>query len=284
MTVNPLNCLSVDVEDWFNILDTNKAPLISDWGNMDIRFIKSLEKLLQLFSKYNVKSTFFWLGWFGERYPKLVKACYEAGHEIASHGYGHVLAYQVGRNEFVTDIVKGKNVLEDIIGDTVKGFRAAGFSTSNETSWAFDEIKAAGYIYDSSIFPASRGHGGMIGAELAPHFIQTPSGPLLEFPQSMINIMGHRFSFFGGGYLRLAPLSLIKVATKKLHKLGRPLIVYIHPREIDPSHPRLPLPLIRRFKCYVNLESTFKKLEWFCTNISFTSMIKMAEAFPPSSN
>jgi hypothetical protein len=139
MVADPLNCMSVDVEDWFNILDTNKAPLINDLSSMEIRFIKPIERLLKLFDKYNVKSTFFWLGWFGERYPKLVKTCYEAGHEIASHGYGHVLAYKVGRKEFAMDITKGKNVLQDIIGDTVKGFRAAGFSTLNGTSWAFDE-------------------------------------------------------------------------------------------------------------------------------------------------
>ena len=283
MATDPMNCLSVDVEDWFNILDTNMAPNMSDWGGLEIRFQKPLERILQLFEKYNVKSTFFWLGWFGERYPKLVKACYEAGHEIASHGYCHVQAYQVGQKEFAKDIRKGKNVLEDILGAEVKGFRSAGSSIKEGTRWVFDEIKAAGYIYDSSILPPVIDHGVTFGTDLEPHFIRTESGPLLEFPLSMVQIMSFRICLFSGGYLRLAPLPLIKIGTKILHKQGRPLIVYIHPREIDTNHPRLPLSIIKKFRCYVNLKSSFRKIEWYCQNYPFTPMIKMAEAFPPSS-
>jgi hypothetical protein len=52
--------------------------------------------------------------------------------------------------------------------------------------------------------------------------------------------------------------------------------VYVHPREIDANHPRLPLPLMRRFKCYVNLSSTMPKLRWLCKHHEFTTMKTVA--------
>jgi polysaccharide deacetylase family protein (PEP-CTERM system associated) len=273
------NFFSVDVEDWFNILDCDQAPLIDQWAEQDIYFQKPLNDLLAMLDATKTQATFFWLAWFAERYPDLVRRCYNAGHEIASHGYGHVLAYQAGRKVFAEDIKKSKKILENIIQAPVNGFRAAGFSTLNDTMWTFEEIKDAGYLYDSSVFPASRGHGGMHDSKLEPHLISTKSGDLLEFPQSMIEILGKRVSFFGGGYLRLAPLSMIKWGIKQLKNDGRPLIVYIHPREVDPAHPRLTLPFIRRFKCYVNLKSTMKKLEWICKNHDFITMNQAIEIY-----
>ena len=70
-----------------------------------------------------------------------------------------------------------------------------------------------------------------------------------------------RLSLFGGGYLRLAPWHAVQWGIKRLAAEHLPVIVYVHPREIDPEHPRLPMPLFRRFKSYVNLKSTYRKLE-----------------------
>ena len=233
--------------------------------------------MLEMLNRHNVRATFFWLGWMAERHLQLVQRCHEEGHEIASHGYGHVLAYEVGRDNFFKDICHDKAPLEDITGQEVLGVRAAGFSTKDDTQWTFEKIKAAGYTYDSSVFPASHGHGGMLQSQLAPYLINTNAGDLIEIPQSMIEIFGKRMSFFGVGYLRIAPKSLIKWGISKLHNAERPLIVYIHPREIDPDHPRLPLHWKRRFKCYVNLKSTMGKLEWLCKSYKFVTMRELAE-------
>jgi hypothetical protein len=143
----------------------------------------------------------------------------------------------------------------------------------------FDEIRAAGYIYDSSIFPASRGHGGMTRCQLEPHVVQTTAGELVEIPQSMVEILGRRMSFFGGGYLRLAPMQLIRWGIRELARAQRPLIVYVHPREVDPDHPRLPLPPWRRFKCYVNLHTTFQKVKWLCETYRFSTMRDLMNAY-----
>ncbi len=272
-----LNCLTIDVEDWFHILDCPVVPSFEQWGGLEGRVEEPMERILDMLAARNVKATFFWLGWIAQRNEGLLRRCVEGGHEVASHGYAHLLAYEAGREAFGDDIIKGKKVIEDIAGVEVKGFRAAGFSTTNDTNWTFDEICKAGYVYDSSVFPASRGHGGAAGSRMQPHIMETPSGRLAEFPQSVIEVAGKRISLFGGGYLRLAPKPIIRWGVAKLHAQGRPLVVYIHPREVDPQHPKLPLPTVRKFKCYVNLKSTMPKLEMLCRMGGFQTMGQMAD-------
>ena len=116
----------------------------------------------------------------------------------------------------------------------------------------------------------------MPDSQLGPHITETQNGPLVEVPVSAVEVMGKRLNLFGGGYLRLSPQWLIRWGIKKLHVAEHPLIVYVHPREIDPDHPRLPLSLIRRFKCYVNLKTTMPKLKWLCENYEFVPMRDLA--------
>lgn len=280
---NPNNksklCLTIDVEDWFHILETSVVPSIGHWSSLESRIERNLDKLLILLNSFSAKCTFFWLGWLAERHKNLVRECLRAGHEIASHGYGHVLAHEVGYQDFREDTLRSKVILEDITGVTIRGFRAAGFSTTKETDWAFDVIKEAGYQYDASVFPAPHAHGGMPDWLIGPHFIETQNGHLLEVPSSVVVILSHRISFFGGGYLRLAIKPMIRWGLKRLQAAGQPLVVYVHPREIDPDQPRLPLPAIRRFKSYVRLKSTLSKLEWLCRQHSVCSMLDTVEDY-----
>lgn len=272
-----INVLTIDVEDWFHILDSPAVPDFRKWGDLELRAHIGLERLLQLFEDTNTKATFFWLGWTAERFPKLVRECRESGHEIASHGYSHLLAYKVGKDRFREDIRKAKHILEDITGDYVFGFRAPGFGITGKTPWAFSTIREIGYIYDSSIFPANRGHGGISGSPLGPYFIRTDRGLIAEIPMSVIHFCHKRIGLFGGGYLRLATKNLIDWAIKRLRRSNQPLILYVHPREVDPDHPRLALSLTRKFKCYVNLKSTMPKVTWLCNNQLFCTMYDLFE-------
>jgi polysaccharide deacetylase family protein (PEP-CTERM system associated) len=247
---------SVDVEDWFHILDVPSAPVISEWAGLPSHVEKNFRKLLDLFSDCNVQVTCFFLGWVGERFPHLVKEAVARGHEIASHGYGHQLVFNQTRDQFHDDVRRARLLLEDISGTPVVGYRAPGFSTTEDTPWFFEALVAAGYQYDSSVFPAARGHGGIRDGRREPHRMDEVG--LVEFPISVGDMMSKRVCFFGGGYLRLFPYWLIR---KKAHEVlaeGRPVVFYIHPREIDPRHPRLPMSRKRTFKSYVNLETT----EW----------------------
>lgn len=258
------DALTIDVEDWFHILDTSAAPRMAQWDQLESRIERNMLRMLDLLAEAGVRGTFFWLGWAARRHPGLVRRCVAAGHEIASHGYGHLLAYQAGPRAYLVDLLKARKILEDITGQAVRGFRAPGFGITDEAQWAFEVIVEAGYTYDSSVFPAARGHGGMTTDRLAPHRMSTPSGSLVEVPMSVVEWLGRRAALFGGGYLRLAPWWLIRKGIRHLHGHRRPLIVYLHPREIDPDQPRLPLTRARAFRSYVNLRTTLPKLRALC--------------------
>ncbi|MCK4539357.1 MAG: polysaccharide deacetylase family protein [Candidatus Krumholzibacteria bacterium] len=265
------NILSVDVEDWFHILGLSSTPDINKWNNLESRVKSNFYTLLDEFDKTDTKVTCFFLGWVAEKFPEIVKEACQRGHEIASHGYSHRLIGAMSRQEFSDDIIQTKVLLENISGQTVIGYRSPGFSIIKSTTWALDELIKAGYKYDSSIFPASRGHGGISDANLFPHIIETEHGSIREFPLSVAIVSKMRICFFGGGYLRLFPYSIIRHMSKRVNKEGRPVIYYVHPREIDPGHPRLSMGWKRQFKSYINLGSTMPKLKRLLSEQQLTS-------------
>lgn len=256
-----MECIfSVDVEDWYHILDVPSAPALAQWENLPSRVESNFYRLLELLSEHRVSATCFFLGWIAKRFPHLVKAAAAAGHEIASHGFSHRLVYQMAPPDFVDDALRARRILEDAAGCRVLGYRAAGFSITEKTPWFFDALIDAGYVYDSSVFPAARGHGGMRSACRRPYRFVGHRGQLVEFPATVVSAFGGGLCLFGGGYLRLFPLPLIVRMASRVLSGGLPVIFYVHPREMDPRQPRLAMNASRRFKSYVNLSSTEKKV------------------------
>jgi len=273
---------SVDVEDWFHILDIPGGPPLAAWNSLPSRVEKNFERLLDLFSAHEASVTCFFLGWVAERFPHLVKEASRRGHEIASHGYAHRLVYEMSHQEFSEDAMRSRTLLEDLAGAPVLGYRSAGFSVTDQSPWFFDALAETGYQYDSSVFPAARGHGGMASSPRVPHYIGKNGSGILEFPITVADVLGKPLCFFGGGYLRLFPYSLIQRMTRQVLDEGRPVIFYIHPREVDPSHPRLPMGVVRRFKSYVNLHSTESKLDRILTDFPVTPFRAFLEQDQPA--
>lgn len=251
---------SVDVEDWFHILDLPDAPDLAAWAELPSHVEKNFRVLLDLFSERGIHVTCFFLGWVAERFPHLVREAVARGHEVASHGYAHQLVYALGPDSFLEDIKKAKGLIEDAAGREVRGYRCPGFSVTESTPWFFDKVAEAGYRYDSSVFPAPRGHGGLRSDKYAPYTMQTAHGPLVEFPITVVKVLGRPMCLFGGGYLRLAPYPLVREAGKLVTRERRPVVFYLHPREIDPEQPRMDMPPLRRFKSYINVEGTREKV------------------------
>jgi len=268
-----MKCIfTVDVEDWFHILDVPSTPPLSAWDSLPSRVEKNFLKLLDIFAEKDVRVTCFFLGWVAEKFPHLVKEAESRGHEIASHGYAHRLVYQMSPAEFLADALKSKKLLEDLSGRSILGYRSSGFSVTEKTPWFFDALMEAGYQYDSSVFPGVREHGGLKGASLAPYRLNGGSRDFVEFPITIVKVWGKPVCFFGGGYLRLFPYFLIKRMTDRVLTEGRPAIFYIHPREIDPNHPRLPMRPAREFKSYVNLSSTEGKIRNLLSDFQMTTL------------
>lgn len=259
--MNPIvNALTVDVEDYFQV--SAFAPYIDRewWGSMECRIERNVDRLLIRFEAADAKATFFTLGWIAQRYPQVVRRIVGAGHELASHGYGHLRASQQNRQEFVADIESSKKILEDISGARVTGYRAPSFSIGSENMWAFDCLQEAGYLYSSSIYPVQHDHYGMPNA---PRFAFNVGKNLTEIPVSTVVIFGRNWPAGGGGYFRLRPYLISRWAISRLNiKERQPAVFYLHPWEIDPKQPRVPgIDLRTRFRHYINLNRTELRLQ-----------------------
>jgi polysaccharide deacetylase family protein (PEP-CTERM system associated) len=207
-----------------------------------------------LFAAHDVKATFFMLGWVAERYPDLVRRIVDAGHELASHGYTHTRVTQQTPKVFSEDIAKTKALLEDIAGCEVLGYRAASYSIVSETLWAHDLLQQAGYRYSSSIYPI---HHDLYGIPNAPRFpyIHRKDG-LLEIPITTVSLLKHNLPCGGGGYFRLLPYRMSRLAMRHVNKTDRqPCVFYFHPWEMDPEQPRQQgISRKTRFRHYLNLD------------------------------
>jgi polysaccharide deacetylase family protein (PEP-CTERM system associated) len=267
---------TIDVEDWFHIMEVTGTPDLTAWDSLPTHIERNFRTLLELLAAYNVKATCFVLGWVARRFPRLLREAAELGHDIASHGYDHRVVSGLSPAQFREDIRTAKAAIEDAIGGPVHGYRAPGFSITWHTPWAFDEIIEAGYIFDSSVFPAAHGHGGMPEAPRHPYVIRSPAGRLIEFPLSIADTPFGPRCFSGGGYLRLIPLWLVLALAKRVRSNGRGVIWYIHPREIDPGHPRLRMSLQRQFRSYVNLRGTAEKLKAILRDGNFATFSELA--------
>jgi polysaccharide deacetylase family protein (PEP-CTERM system associated) len=260
---NPVitNLLTIDVEDWFHT--TALGPYVNrrKWPELESQVEKNVRLILNILEENRTKATFFVLGWVAERYPYLVREIAALGHEIASHGYKHHLIYQLPPETFREYVRRSKQIVEDITGTTISGYRATSFSIVKSTLWALDIIKEAGFIYDSSMFPIRHDIYGIDGIPVAP-FIH--HNGLIEVPPSTVRVLGRNIPIAGGGYLRLYPYWLTRKGIQWLNRGGRPAVVYLHPWELDPACPRISWADWRtRFRQYVNLDRTeacFKKL------------------------
>jgi len=282
-----MKCIfSIDVEDWFHILDLATTPEMSRWDLFPSRVERNFLKLLAILEEAKAKATCFFLGWIAGKYPHLVREAVRQGHEIASHGYAHRLVYEMSSEEFFEDAVRSKRIIEEIGGQPVSGYRAAGFSVTRDTPWFFDRLIQAGYRYDSSVFPALRGHGGLPNGQFGPYRVE-PSRDFMEFPASVERLMGKPMCFFGGGYLRLFPYSVIKSMTRRVLGQGRPVIFYVHPREIDVKSPRLVMGFKRRFKSYVNVSTTEPKIRKVLSDFEMVTfrefLVEAGNEQPPES-
>lgn len=264
---------TVDLEDWFHILGDNYEFSIERWSSLESRIERNTHYLLNIFSDYKIKVTFFVLGWVAENYPGLISLIEKNGHEIASHGYSHKLIYNLLTEDFRKDIKKSKIIIEDLIGKEILGFRAPGFSITDNNLWALDVLYEEGFQYDSSFFPTSHSHGGIKTKISSPQLISTPKQySLYEVPVSSTKIFNRSIVYTGGGYLRLCPSKILKHLLYKQKHNNEIVLFYIHPREIDCDQPRLKLKWDKLFKYYYGLTSVKAKLEFILAKYEFVTI------------
>jgi polysaccharide deacetylase family protein (PEP-CTERM system associated) len=232
--------------------------------------------LLDLFDEKNIKATFFVLGWVAERERELIKRIADLGHEVACHGYKHDLIYNQTRKKFTEETFKSKQILEDITGKAVNGYRAASYSITSKSLWAIDVLYEAGFTYDSSIFPIVHDRYGIPNAKTIPHKYITESGSeIVEFPLSTVGIGNKRLPISGGGYFRIFPFWLTQKGLQRVNKNRNPFIFYMHPWEIDVNQPRIKSSLLSEFRHYHNIDKFEDRLKRLIAHFKFDTVEKV---------
>ena len=254
------HALTVDVEDYFQVEAFARVIDRDSWPSRECRIEANVGRILDLFAAAGARGTFFTLAWIAERYPRLIRTIVDSGHELASHGTEHRRADHQSAEEFFGDVAHSKRVLEDISGRAVKGYRAPCVSLTRASLWLPEALARAGYRYSSSLYPIVH---DAYGIPEAPRFAFHPldGSDFLEIPVSSARLMGRNWPCGGGGYFRLLPYALNRMALDTVASRDRrPLVFYFHPWEIDPAQPRIAAPLKSRLRHYTNLATMEKKL------------------------
>lgn len=257
-----LNALSVDVEDWFQVGAFEHVIKRGDWDSLECRVERNSDAVLSLLDEAGVTATFFTLGWVAERYPALIRRIVNAGHEIASHGYGHDRVFTFTPDAFAADLQKSRALIEDAAGQQVTGYRAPSFSIDTRTPWAHQILAEHGYAYSSSVAPIQHDHYGWADA---PRFAFRPvaGSDFLEIPVTTAQLGRKRLAAGGGGFFRLLPYAFSSWAIRQVNQdEGRPAVIYFHPWEIDPDQPRVAnAPLKSKLRHYSRLNAMAGKLK-----------------------
>jgi polysaccharide deacetylase family protein (PEP-CTERM system associated) len=283
-----LNALTVDLEDWYQGL-TSTSQQVDRWPVFEDRVVASTERLLEILDRAGVRATFFVLGYVAEEFPGLIRQVADAGHEIGLHGYHHRQVFRLSPDQFRAEIQRGRDAVETASGQPVSGFRAPMFSINRSSLWALEVLRDLGFRYDSSVFPTRNMLYGYPDAPRLPYRPFAPGVPVgpdtetegvlpssiqrqsihgelwissdfIEFPLSTLRLFGVNWPLAGGFYFRLLPYPVFRWGLRRLNRDGIPAIIYLHPWELDPGHPR-PNPTLReRFTHYYNLKRTEAKL------------------------
>lgn len=225
------NIVTIDVEDWHQLIHRRiTGRLCSPTDNV----FRQLDTVLGLLDDGDTKATFFVLGMLAQQYPDLVKRVANEGHEIACHSYAHQTIDQLSRQQFEADTRRAKDLLEDISGKPIYGYRAPEFSICVETLWALEVLSELGFEYDSSIFPIHHRRYGI--ADFSPQItrydlrngLQITEIPLATLPLANLNV-----PVAGGGYFRFMPQWLISRLVERMTSDCQPVVNYFHPYEFD---------------------------------------------------
>lgn len=259
------NAATVDLEDWYQGIE---QPC-ECWGGFEERIHSGAAHMLDLLAATGTRATFFVLGWLAERHPALVRRIAEAGHEIAAHGYDHAKFYEITPGVLRATLSRAKRAAEDAIGKAVYGHRAPYFSLTRRTLWAVDILAELGFTFDSSVYPGANWRYGIPGSPEGLYLLGDTG--IVEFPVSVFSIKLRKVGI-GGAYFRILPLRVTEWGLRTINRQGRPAMIYVHPWEIDPSHPFVRFRWKAMATHYFNLRAAAPRLRRLLSRHCFTTM------------
>jgi polysaccharide deacetylase family protein (PEP-CTERM system associated) len=279
--VDRFRVLSFDVEEHHRIEAAAGLAISRDRKSQyRERMETTTRRLLDLLARAETRATFFVVGDIARTAPALVRDIHNAGHEVGSHGWKHTRVDRLTPASFRDDARNSKDALEQVTGTVVRGFRAPTFSIAQRTPWAIDVLAECGYEYDSSIFPVHHDRYGVPRAPRGPFVAAGREHELLELPPLTYRKLGLNWPVAGGGYFRLFPLGIMRAGIRQAESNGGPsvAVLYFHPWEFDEDQPRLPLGRLARWRTYVGIRRTARRLQSLLSEYSFTRAIDAARA------
>jgi polysaccharide deacetylase family protein (PEP-CTERM system associated) len=279
--VSVANVASFDIEEHHRIeaavgLDIGPELKAEYAGRME----RATRAILEQLARANALATFYIVGEIARTHPQLVRDIHAAGHEVGSHSFDHRRVHRFTPDTFRDDLRASKDALEQATGAPVFGFRAPTFSVMRETAWAIDVLAEEGFEYDSSIFPIRHDRYGVPDAPRGPFIVKGRERELLELPPLTLRALGLNLPVAGGGYFRLLPLGFMKAGLRQAARAAQtgPQVgmLYFHPWEFDPGQPRLPLKSFARWRTYVGVARTTRRLAQLLTAFPFRRAIDAA--------
>lgn len=272
-----LNALTVDLEDYFHVSNFDDVIERSAWDAQPLRVARSTRLLLDLFEARGARATFFVLGWVAKRCPELIGEIRDRGHEIACHGFGHELVYDMRTEEFRDDLRRACDAIESASGVRPRGYRAPSYSITRRSLWALDVLAEEGFRFDSSIFPITHHRYGIPEFPRHPQRLELAGGRRLdEFPLTTLRLGGLNWPMAGGAYLRFMPGPVFRWGFGRIAASG-PSVLYVHPWEVDADQPRQSVGWKVRVNHYHGIERTLGRLENLLSGHSFSPMGEVLE-------
>ena len=222
------HALTIDLEDWHEGM---LRRLTGSIGRVSQTVRTCTHRLLDLLDAHQTRATFFVVGNVAEEHPQLIREVARRGHEIGSHTHRHLPIFQQTRAEFRDAMDGTVKLLQDLSNQPILGFRAPLFSVGSVSHWCFEVLGELGFAYDSSVFPVASARYGIANCPVTPFKINTPSGPIVEFPIASWEVLGKRIPVGGGSYFRFLPIALLRRAFKDLERQRHPAVLYFHPYE-----------------------------------------------------
>lgn len=105
-------------------------------------------RILKLFAKHKIPLTIFAVAMAAQRYPEVIQAMHQAGHEICSHGYRWIDYQKLSKEEEREHLYKAINILQDITGQRPQGWYT-GRNSPNTRDIVMEE---GGFLYDSDAY------------------------------------------------------------------------------------------------------------------------------------
>jgi len=265
--------LTVLLEDYFQTGAFDATVQREQWYRFEQRFEQNTYKALDLLDNFNIKATFFVLGWIADRYPEIVRAVQSRGHEIASRGYYHRNLIQMPPAEFREDLARAREALERASKTKILGYRSANRWFAPDDLWALPILAEEGYAYDSSFVVTSKAFRAAPYRRFA-HRLTFGEKELWEFPLPTYNFLGWLMPIAGGNYFRQFPHPLVKRAVEHWHSAyDAPFIMYFHIWELDTEQPRISAASrLAKIRQYRNLDKMPQFLEEYFKKYRFVGI------------